>query len=83
MVKAIVRVSDRRWDLHFHNKIKVKLPANHVEEALQLLQALDQKDKILSKDLKTIDLRFKDKVIVSVSPKVRQKIQKTTKGKIV
>jgi cell division protein FtsQ len=62
-IKSALRISDRRWNFELDNGIIVKMPE------IDLLDAWDKLDKILSIkgseiDLKIIDLRNKDKVFL-------------------
>lgn len=66
-VKSAVRVGERRWNLIFHSAedgLSVYLPETHPETALKRLEKLHKADQILDKDLKVIDLRLEDRLIV-------------------
>jgi cell division protein FtsQ len=67
-VTAAVRVGDRRWNLTLDNGITVALPAENMETALSDLIKLDREFALLSRDVTTIDLRFKDRWIIRVPP---------------
>ncbi len=64
LVKASVRVGDRRWDLHLKNGIQVRLPEDGVEDALQRLTVLETEQKIFERDIESIDLRLPDRLII-------------------
>jgi cell division protein FtsQ len=66
-MKAAARVGQRRWNLYLDNHVTVLLPEKDVEAALQRLQALDASQHILSKGVKTVDLRFAGRVIVGIA----------------
>ena len=66
-IKAYVRVGDRRWDLHLKNGMSVRLPADGLGLALQKLSQLDKSKKLLSRELAVVDLRLKDRLVVSLS----------------
>lgn len=66
-VKSAVRVGERRWNLIFHSAedgLVVYLPETQPEKALERLAKLQSADSILDKDLKVIDLRLEDRLIV-------------------
>jgi cell division protein FtsQ len=67
-VKAAVRVGERRWNLRLDNGVEVRLPEEGATAALGELVRLDREEKILSRDIKAIDLRFPDRFIVKLPP---------------
>lgn len=60
---ALVRVSDRRWNLRFRNGVDVKLPENNFEGAIKDLAALDATQGTLDQPLEYIDFRDPERVI--------------------
>lgn len=67
-VKSAVWVGQRRWDLNFHNGIKIKLPEKETALAWQLLYEYESNQKILAKDILIIDLRQHGKTILRLTP---------------
>jgi len=65
-VKAAVRVGERRWNLRLDNGVEVRLPEEGAEAALAELVRLAREQDILSRDIKAIDLRFPDRLIVKL-----------------
>ncbi|MDA1323363.1 MAG: FtsQ-type POTRA domain-containing protein [Proteobacteria bacterium] len=63
-VTAAVRIGDRRWNVQMKPGIRIQLPETDPHLAWQRLARMNQKHKLLSRDVKTIDLRFPDKLIV-------------------
>ncbi len=57
------RLSNRRWDLYLAPGVEVRLPAGDTRDGLQRLQTLIDSDDILSKDIKTLDLRGRRAII--------------------
>jgi cell division protein FtsQ len=57
-------VGNRRWDLTLGNNLVVRLPAHQPELALARLAALDAKQKILARDIVSVDLRLPDQAIL-------------------
>ena len=66
-IKAYVRVGDRRWDLRLKNGITVRLSADDPAMALRKLAQLDKNRDLLSRDLKIIDMRLRDRMVVTMS----------------
>ena len=66
-LKAAARVGQRRWNLYLDNHITVRLPEKDVAAAMQRLQGLDASQHLLSKGIRTVDLRFPGRVIVGIS----------------
>ena len=52
-----------RWDLLYQNKLLIKLPISNVNEAIKILRKIINSANI--NDLEIIDLRIKNKVIIS------------------
>jgi cell division protein FtsQ len=66
-LRAAVLVAERRWNVMLRNGIDVQLPATGLEQALDTIVKLDRDNKILSRDIATIDLRLADRVTVRQS----------------
>lgn len=66
-VKAYVRISGRRWDLHLNNGIIIKLPEENVAKALHLLSRLDAEQQVMSRDIAAIDLRLSDRTTIQLT----------------
>jgi cell division protein FtsQ len=64
-VQSLVRVSDRRWNLHMDNQVVVKLPEEPVPMALEQLAKMMTQENILERRVLGIDLRLPDRMIVS------------------
>lgn len=67
-VKAYVRISDRRWDLHLDNGVVVKLPEDDVADALQRLMRMENEQQLLERDIAAVDLRLPDRMSVELTP---------------
>jgi cell division protein FtsQ len=76
--RALVRVDDRRWNLRLADGGAVMLPADDEEGALQHLEALEARGKILDSGLARIDLR--DPEMVVVRPRSAPAPDTTNKG---
>jgi cell division protein FtsQ len=56
-IRAGVLVSERRWNLKLNNGVEVKLPEVAAADALRQLIKLHKSDRVLSKDIISVDLR--------------------------
>jgi len=66
-VQALVRISDRRWNLLLRNKAEVLLPEGQEAAALRRLAELQARQSFLDRPLAVIDLRLPDKMVVRVA----------------
>lgn len=67
-IRGYVRVSDRRWNLRLDNGVTVKLPEQGEAGALAELAALDAGSGLLSRDIRAVDMRLPDRLVVRLSP---------------
>ncbi len=63
-VRVITRQGRRRWSLTFENDIIIHLPEIKPNFAWDKLNSLQKVNNILDKDIKIIDLRLPDKIIL-------------------
>ena len=63
-MKAAVRVSDRRWDLHMEEGIEIRLPENQLAVALGRLSDLNTEHALFERDVTAVDLRLPDRLIL-------------------
>lgn len=63
-VQAIVRVSERRWNLRLQNGADILLPEGHEEAAITRLAELQARDKLLDRPLVAVDMRLPDRLVV-------------------
>jgi cell division protein FtsQ len=66
-VSAAVRVGERRWNIELTSGIKIELPERDPHEAWRRLAQLQAHDKLLERDVLTIDMRLPDRMIVRTS----------------
>jgi len=76
-IKTLVRVGERRWDLLFDNGIRVKLPDNKdevysTEAAWKRFVRLEEKHRLLAREVSVIDMRIADRMIMRVTPAGRR-----------
>ncbi|WP_051432204.1 cell division protein FtsQ/DivIB [Rhodovibrio salinarum] len=67
-VQAAVRVRDRRWNIVLRNGVEVQLPAQTPARAWSRLAAVERKHGVLQRDVRMIDLRLPDRMVVRMSP---------------
>lgn len=70
-VWAVTYQSERRWDVHLRNGIRVRLPETDPRTAWSRLAIIDHGKQITSRDLAVIDMRVPDQMIVEPNIPVR------------
>ncbi|MEM9495634.1 MAG: cell division protein FtsQ/DivIB [Pseudomonadota bacterium] len=63
MTTALVRVSDRRWNVRLKNGVDIKFPETEIAMAVADIAALHAAHGLLDEDLEYIDLRDPERVI--------------------
>jgi cell division protein FtsQ len=66
-VTAAVLVGERRWNVRIDNAIDVLLPEDDVSGAWARLAELERNNRLLQRDVRTVDLRLPDRLVVKVS----------------
>jgi cell division protein FtsQ len=66
-MKAAARVGKRRWTLYLDSGITVQLPENGWQDALSMADALNRTQQLLSRGIRSVDLRLAGRVIVEVA----------------
>lgn len=61
---AIVRISERRWNLRLRNGADIKLPETGFAEALDILETMDDVHGTLDQEIEYIDLRDPERMVV-------------------
>ncbi len=64
-VKAMTFFNQRRWNLRMNNNIDVLLPEADMPKALERLQRAQDDGRLLDKDISAVDLRLKDRLIIT------------------
>ncbi len=67
-VTAAVRVGGRRWNLHLDNGIDIELPEQNPIAAWHELARLDRTDGLLQRDIRRVDFRLPDRLVVQAAP---------------
>ena len=76
-VWAITFQSERRWDVHLKNGLKIRLPENDPISAWSKLAFIDRERAITERDIAVIDLRMPEQLIVEPNIPVRGKGSQT------
>jgi cell division protein FtsQ len=80
-VTAAVYVGDRRWNLRLDNTIDVLLPSDDPATAWADLARLQRNNAILQRDVRAIDMRLPDRLVVRVVPEPPKETPSTKKGR--
>lgn len=80
-VTAAVRVGGRRWNLRIDNAIDVLLPAEEPAAAWADLARLERSSAILKRDVRAIDMRLPDRLVVRVAPEPPKEAPTAKKGR--
>ena len=81
-VKSAVRIGGRRWDLRLNGGIDVRLPEDGAPEALARLARFERESNLLSRDIRILDLRIPDRVILRRQPNIEIKPSSPRENKI-
>ncbi len=65
---AAVRISSRRWNIHLKDGTQVKLPEQDAAKAWESLAKLHDKQQLLDRDVRVIDLRVAGRLFIKTSP---------------
>ncbi len=64
-ISSIIRIGGRRWNIRLKDGIEIQLPEENPHKAWQRLLELDKKERILDREIRSVDLRIEDRVFVS------------------
>jgi cell division protein FtsQ len=67
-LRGLVRMGERRWDLVLDREQVIHLPATNPVAALERVLAWDQAEKLLDRDILSIDLRNQDRPALRLAP---------------
>lgn len=76
-----IRVRSRRWDIEFDNGVVARLPEEAPELAWARLIELERSHGLLRRDIKVVDLRLDDRLIVQMNPEAEAPVPVTTPKK--
>lgn len=66
-VKAAARVGGRRWTLYLDSGITVQLPEKNWVQAVKAVDDLNRTQQLLSKGIRSVDMRLDGRVVVEVA----------------
>jgi cell division protein FtsQ len=74
-VNAATWLGDRRWNLRFDNGVEAALPETDPASAWHRLAGLERSDRVLERDIVSIDLRMPDRLVLrrTAEPKTESK----------
>ena len=75
-VRSAKRIENRRWNLRLMDAekgLEILLPQTDIVQALARLDRQNKKDKILKKDIESIDMRLNDRIIVHPRKTIKDK----------
>lgn len=75
-LRGLVRMGERRWDLVLDRDQRILLPSDHPVAAVERLLALDQAEKLLDRDILSIDLRNQDRPALRLAPFALNELRK-------
>ncbi|MEN9894829.1 MAG: hypothetical protein RIR97_681 [Pseudomonadota bacterium] len=73
--KAYIKVAGRRWDMRMDNGITVKLPADDVPRAMDMLARMQRENQLLDRDIVSVDLRLSDRTAIELTPEAQSRRQ--------
>jgi cell division protein FtsQ len=73
-VTAAILVGDRRWNLRIDNAIEVMLPEDDAASAWAKLAKLERANRLLQRDVQTVDMRLPDRLVMRVNDPVKETI---------
>ena len=79
-VRAAARVGDRRWTLYLDSGVTVLLPEEGWREAMKRIDELNRTQQLLSKGIRSVDLRLDGRVVVEVA-EIKAETETTGKKK--
>jgi cell division protein FtsQ len=77
-VAAAVRVGDRRWNVRLANDVTVMLPEQEPEKAWQRFSRLVDREGLLTKAIRSVDMRMEDRVFIMPLEQQKNPITLTT-----
>ncbi|CCQ72800.1 cell division protein FtsQ/DivIB [Magnetospira sp. QH-2] len=80
-VQAAVRVGGRRWNLRLNNGIDVQLPEEGPSRAWSRLASYEKSHRVLDRDIKGVDLRLPDRLVVKRGTPAKLKKKPARKGR--
>jgi cell division protein FtsQ len=80
-VTAAIDIGGRRWNLRLDNAVDVLLPSDDPAAAWADLARLQRNSAILQRDVRAIDMRLPDRLVVRVAPEPPKEAPPAKKGR--
>jgi cell division protein FtsQ len=80
-VRAGMLVGQRRWTLKLMNGMEVRLPEEGAPQALSRFAALVREQKILERDVLSVDMRYADRVVLRLTQEAADARAEANKNK--
>jgi cell division protein FtsQ len=77
-ISALIRVSERRWNVRFKQNIEIKLPEHGFKNAWHYVIGLNKRKMLFDNNITVLDLRIQDRVFI----KYKQDIDQVVKNNI-
>ena len=68
-LRGLVRMGERRWDVVLDRDQRILLPEHDPLAALNQLMAMDQRERLLARDILTVDLRLAARPTIRLTPR--------------
>lgn len=81
MIRGLVRVGERRWNVVLQDGPTVLLPEQGALEAIGFLAALESTEQVLRRDLDQVDLRLHDRPTLRLRPDAVETLYKSRSPK--
>jgi cell division protein FtsQ len=65
-VMSAQRIGNRRWNVTLRNGMVIKLPQDHMDAAWTRLEQMVQKEQLLERAVRSVDLRFEDRTLLTL-----------------
>jgi cell division protein FtsQ len=67
-LRGLVRIGERRWDVVLTNDLRIQLPTDNPELALERVIALHRVQDVLNRDLNAVDMRLAGRPTLRMNP---------------
>lgn len=81
-ITGMVRVRERRWNLTLNKTITVKLPEDHLEEAMARLRTLVEQDKLSSQHVVSVDMRLTGQIFIKMTDESAKLLKLSAKDRV-
>ena len=79
-IRGLVRIGERRWDAVLDGNRVIQLPENDPGGAIRQLLGYERRARLLSREIRAIDLRVPNQVVVRLAPEVAAEVMGRQQG---